>query len=64
MILICEVHCSAMNKAYDDESDWYGILNIDPTTDEASIKSIVVWFSYFTLTETVILVQLMPCSFR
>lgn len=38
MIMVCDVHCSAENKAYGNEKDWYGILKIEPTADEASIK--------------------------
>lgn len=38
MILVCDVHCAAQNKVYGGESDWYGILQIEPTADEAAIK--------------------------
>ncbi|KAL3505798.1 hypothetical protein ACH5RR_031180 [Cinchona calisaya] len=38
MILVCDVHCAAQNKVYGGESDWYAILQIEPTSDEAAIK--------------------------
>ncbi|KAL6971367.1 hypothetical protein U1Q18_031044 [Sarracenia purpurea var. burkii] len=38
MIMVCDVHCSAENKVYGNEKDWYGILKIEATADEASIK--------------------------
>ncbi|CAL5337810.1 unnamed protein product [Camellia sinensis] len=38
MIMVCDVHCSAENKVFGNEKDWYGILKIEPTADEASIK--------------------------
>ncbi|XP_057489208.1 uncharacterized protein LOC130775115 [Actinidia eriantha] len=38
MIVVCDVHCSAEKKVYGNENDWYGILQIDPTADDASIK--------------------------
>ncbi|CAL5415819.1 unnamed protein product [Camellia sinensis] len=38
MIMVCDVHCSAENKIYGIEKDWYSILKIEPTADEASIK--------------------------
>lgn len=38
LITVCDVHCSAEKKVYGNEMDWYGILKIDSTADEASIK--------------------------
>lgn len=38
MILVCEVHCAAQKKVYGNENDWYGILQVEPTADEMSIK--------------------------
>ncbi|XP_059632654.1 uncharacterized protein LOC132275230 [Cornus florida] len=38
MILACDVHCSAENKVYGNEKDWYGILKIEPTADETLVR--------------------------
>ncbi|GFZ08951.1 DNAJ heat shock N-terminal domain-containing protein [Actinidia rufa] len=38
MIMVCDVHCSAENKVFGNEKDWYGILKIELTADKASIK--------------------------
>ncbi|XP_059632655.1 uncharacterized protein LOC132275231 [Cornus florida] len=38
MIMVCDVHCSAENKVYGNEKNWYGILKIEPTADEVVIK--------------------------
>ncbi|XAR57137.1 hypothetical protein NMG60_11025172 [Bertholletia excelsa] len=38
MIMVCDVHCAAENKVYGNEKDWYGILQVQTTADEASIK--------------------------
>ncbi|KAI3921098.1 hypothetical protein MKX01_036077 [Papaver californicum] len=39
MLTICEVHCSAECKVHDGlDLDWYSILQIEQTADEASIK--------------------------
>ncbi|KAJ4955211.1 hypothetical protein NE237_011994 [Protea cynaroides] len=38
MLTVCEVHCSAEQKILHSEMDWYGILQITQTADEASIK--------------------------
>ncbi|KAG6773289.1 hypothetical protein POTOM_020554 [Populus tomentosa] len=38
MLAVCEVHCSAQNKLYGSEMDWYGILQIERFSDEAVIK--------------------------
>ncbi|CAA2961169.1 Hypothetical predicted protein, partial [Olea europaea subsp. europaea] len=38
MNLVCEVHCSAENRVYGNEKDWYGILKIEQTADVVSIR--------------------------
>ncbi|XP_057538897.1 uncharacterized protein LOC130817289 [Amaranthus tricolor] len=38
MLCVCNVHCSADKKRVGNESDWYGILQIEQTADEATIK--------------------------
>ncbi|KAM7463035.1 hypothetical protein LguiA_031156 [Lonicera macranthoides] len=38
MITVCDVHCSAENKIYGNDKDWYGILKVDSMADEVSIK--------------------------
>ncbi|PIA61692.1 hypothetical protein AQUCO_00300906v1 [Aquilegia coerulea] len=38
MLTICDVHCSAQSKVVGSEMDWYGILQVELTADEASIK--------------------------
>ncbi|KAK4388486.1 protein HLJ1 [Sesamum angolense] len=38
MILVCDVHCSAAEVVCEDEMDWYKILDVDATADEASIR--------------------------
>ncbi|CAI9118695.1 OLC1v1020295C1 [Oldenlandia corymbosa var. corymbosa] len=38
MILVCEVHCASQSKRYGNEIDWYGVLQIEPTADDAVIK--------------------------
>ncbi|KAI3870876.1 hypothetical protein MKW92_001665 [Papaver armeniacum] len=38
MLTVCEVHCSAEHKVVGSEPDWYGVLQIEQTADEASIK--------------------------
>ncbi|CAL9200239.1 unnamed protein product [Musa hybrid cultivar] len=37
MLTVCEVHCSADAKI-NGEMDWYGILQVEPTADDSSIK--------------------------
>ncbi|WOL15851.1 hypothetical protein Cni_G24632 [Canna indica] len=37
MLTVCEVHCSADIKV-GGEMDWYGILQVEPTADDSSIK--------------------------
>ncbi|KDP23995.1 hypothetical protein JCGZ_25383 [Jatropha curcas] len=38
MLMVCAVHCAADKKLFGNEMDWYGILQIEPTADEATIK--------------------------
>ncbi|KAI3967449.1 hypothetical protein MKX01_012259 [Papaver californicum] len=38
MLTVCDVHCSFERKLVGSEPDWYGILQIEQTADEASIK--------------------------
>ncbi|KAL0393188.1 UNVERIFIED_CONTAM: Chaperone protein DnaJ [Sesamum radiatum] len=38
MILVCDVHCSAAEVVCEDEMDWYKILDVEATADEASIR--------------------------
>ena len=38
MLTVCDVHCSAEHKLFGNEIDWYGVLQIEQTADEASIK--------------------------
>ncbi|XP_057959315.1 uncharacterized protein LOC131151874 [Malania oleifera] len=38
MLSVCEVHCSAEHRMFGNEMDWYTILQIEQTADEASIK--------------------------
>ncbi|KAI8566121.1 hypothetical protein RHMOL_Rhmol02G0015100 [Rhododendron molle] len=38
MIMVCDVHCAFEHKVFGNQTDWYGILNIEPTADEVSIK--------------------------
>lgn len=38
MLTVCNVHCSSVVKVGGSESDWYGILQVEQTADEASIK--------------------------
>uniref|UniRef100_A0A2N9EJR0 J domain-containing protein n=1 Tax=Fagus sylvatica TaxID=28930 RepID=A0A2N9EJR0_FAGSY len=38
MLTICEVHCAAERQLFGNEMDWYGILKIEQTADEATIK--------------------------
>lgn len=38
LIMVCDVHCASEHKVFGNETDWYGILNIEPTADEVSIK--------------------------
>ncbi|MED6156944.1 hypothetical protein PIB30_018866 [Stylosanthes scabra] len=38
MLVVCDVHCSAEQKLYGNEMNWYKILQIELTADEATIK--------------------------
>ncbi|KAF3639814.1 hypothetical protein P3S67_018746 [Capsicum chacoense] len=38
LLAACNVHCSAQNNRVGSERDWYGILQLDRSSDEANIK--------------------------
>ena len=38
LLTVCDVHYSAKHKLYGSEMDWYGILQIEQSADESSIK--------------------------
>ncbi|XP_047940207.1 uncharacterized protein LOC125187629 [Salvia hispanica] len=38
MLSICDVHCSAQKIILGSEKDWYGILQVEKSDDEAAIK--------------------------
>lgn len=38
LLTVCEIHCSAQNRIYGSENDWYGILQIEQSADETTIK--------------------------
>ncbi|GAB2266288.1 hypothetical protein Dimus_001305 [Dionaea muscipula] len=38
LLCVCDVHWSAQNKMSGNESDWYGILQVEQTADETLIK--------------------------
>ncbi|XP_021283227.1 uncharacterized protein LOC110415816 [Herrania umbratica] len=38
LLTVCNVHCCAKCKLYGSEMDWYGILQIEQSADEISIK--------------------------
>lgn len=38
MLMVCDVHCAADKKLFGNEMDWYGILQIEQTAEEATIK--------------------------
>lgn len=38
MITVCDIHCAADKKLFGDDMDWYAILKVKPTADEATIK--------------------------
>ncbi|GAV63387.1 DnaJ domain-containing protein/DUF3444 domain-containing protein [Cephalotus follicularis] len=38
MLMVCDVHCAAENKLFGNEMDWYNILQIEQSVDEATIK--------------------------
>ncbi|KAI9128522.1 hypothetical protein K1719_000005 [Acacia pycnantha] len=37
MLIVCDVHCSA-EKKFCNEKDWYGILQVEQTADDATIR--------------------------
>ncbi|XP_042055515.1 uncharacterized protein LOC121800033 [Salvia splendens] len=38
MLSICDVHCSAEKRIVGSEKDWYGVLQVEKSADEATIK--------------------------
>lgn len=38
MLAVCNVHCAAEEKMVGNESDWYGILQVEQTADDVLIK--------------------------
>ncbi|KAL5701500.1 hypothetical protein ACHQM5_026827 [Ranunculus cassubicifolius] len=38
MVTVCDVHISFERKLFGSETDWYGVLQVDRTADEASMK--------------------------
>ncbi|KGN46188.1 uncharacterized protein LOC101214527 [Cucumis sativus] len=38
MLMVCDVHCAAEKKLFGNEMDWYGILQIEQTANEATIR--------------------------
>ncbi|XP_057762261.1 uncharacterized protein LOC130982314 isoform X1 [Arachis stenosperma] len=38
MISVCDVHCSAEQKLFGNEMDWYGILQLEQTASDETIK--------------------------
>ncbi|KAK8703950.1 hypothetical protein V6N13_047590 [Hibiscus sabdariffa] len=38
MIMVCDVHCAAEKPFFGNEKDWYAILKVEQTADEATIK--------------------------
>ncbi|KAE8734999.1 hypothetical protein F3Y22_tig00000538pilonHSYRG00072 [Hibiscus syriacus] len=38
MIMVCDVHCAAEKPFFGNEKDWYAILKLEQTADEATIK--------------------------
>ncbi|KAK7245723.1 hypothetical protein RIF29_40572 [Crotalaria pallida] len=38
MLIVCDVHCASEQKLNGNEMDWYKILQIEMTADEATIK--------------------------
>ncbi|KAF9622421.1 hypothetical protein IFM89_031224, partial [Coptis chinensis] len=39
ILTVCNVHCSAEQKFPGNDMDWYGILQVEVTSDEAAIKT-------------------------
>jgi preprotein translocase subunit Sec63 len=38
MVAVCDVHCVAQAKLNGYDMDWYGILQLEATSDDSSIK--------------------------
>ncbi|KAJ4898435.1 DNAJ heat shock N-terminal domain-containing protein [Raphanus sativus] len=38
MTMVCDVHCAATEKVFGNELDWYGILQVEMSADDISIK--------------------------
>ncbi|KAL9237689.1 hypothetical protein vseg_012209 [Gypsophila vaccaria] len=38
LLSVCDVHCSAENKMFGNDKDWYGILQVEQTADDTLIK--------------------------
>ncbi|KAE8712391.1 50S ribosomal protein L3-2 [Hibiscus syriacus] len=38
MIMVCDVHCAAERHFFGNDKDWYAILKLEQTADEAMIK--------------------------
>ncbi|XP_016471734.2 uncharacterized protein LOC107793780 [Nicotiana tabacum] len=38
MVLVCDVYCSAENKTFGNEKNWYDILKVEPTADDSIIR--------------------------
>ncbi|XP_074292305.1 uncharacterized protein LOC141619183 [Silene latifolia] len=38
LLSVCDVHCAAESKMFGNEMDWYGILQVDQTADDTTIK--------------------------
>ncbi|KAG8376172.1 hypothetical protein BUALT_Bualt09G0035600 [Buddleja alternifolia] len=38
MLSICDVHCSAQKRLSGSEKDWYGILQVENSADESTVK--------------------------
>ncbi|XP_068664160.1 uncharacterized protein [Aristolochia californica] len=38
MLSVCDIHCSAVLRAGGNEMDWYGVLQVELTADDATIR--------------------------
>ncbi|XVE65688.1 hypothetical protein DITRI_Ditri08aG0019700 [Diplodiscus trichospermus] len=38
MIMVCDVHCAAEKTFFGNDKDWYAILKVEQTADEATIR--------------------------
>lgn len=38
MLSICDVHCAAQKKLLGSDKDWYGVLQVEKLSDEATVK--------------------------